>query len=135
MRTPALRPDFASAAPPAAVPALVQGFRSRDLAGLILLAGLYYGAAKLGYELKFAGPVAAIVWLPAGVAIAFLSVGGLRFWPGVLIGDLLANDYSALPFGSALGQTIGNMLEVVVAAVLIRRLASRAPPLDSVAGL
>ena len=32
---------------------------------------LYYGAAKLGYELEFAGPVAAIVWLPAGVAIAF----------------------------------------------------------------
>ena len=32
--------------------------------------------------------------------------------PGVLIGDLLANDYGALPLGSALGQTTGNVLEV-----------------------
>ena len=66
---------------------------------------------------------------------AFLSLGGLRFWPGVLIGDLLANDYSVLPLGSALGQTVGNMAEVLVAAVLIRRLVARGPPLDSLGGI
>jgi signal transduction histidine kinase len=99
------------------------------------LAGAYYAAAKVGYELEFAGPVAAIVWLPAGVAIAFLALGGLRFWPGVLIGDLLANDYSALPIGSAFGQTLGNMLEVLVGALLIRRLVARGSPLDSLGGL
>ena len=36
------------------------------------LAGAYYGAAQIGYELKFTGAVAAIVWLPVGVGIAFL---------------------------------------------------------------
>ena len=107
----------------------------RYVGGVAALAALYYLAAKLGYELEFAGPVAAIVWLPAGVAIAFLSLGGIRFWPGVLIGDLLANNYAALPLGSALGQTAGNMLEVVVAALLIRRLTARGSPLDSLAGL
>ena len=105
------------------------------MAGVLTLAGAYYAAAKVGYELEFAGPVAAIVWLPAGVAIAFLSLGGLRLWPGVLVGDLLANDYSALPLGSALGQTVGNMLEVLVAALLIRRLLARGSPLDSLGGL
>ena len=50
-----------------------------------LLALLYYGAAKLGFALKFSGPVAAIVWLPTGVGIAFLYFGGVRFWPGVLV--------------------------------------------------
>ena len=100
-----------------------RSLHGRYLAGVLAaLAGAYYAAAKLGYELEFSGPVAAIVWLPAGVAIAFLCLGGLRFWPGVLVGDLLANDYSALPLGSALGQTFGNMLEVLVAALLIRRL-------------
>jgi signal transduction histidine kinase len=99
------------------------------------LAAGYYAAAKLGYELEFAGPVAAIVWLPAGVAIAFLCLAGMRFWPGVLIGDLLANDYSALPLGSALGQTLGNMLEVLVAALLIRRLMASGSPLNSLGGL
>ena len=111
------------------------GRRGRYVAGVLALAGAYYAAAKLGYELEFAGPVAAIVWLPAGVAISFLSLAGLRFWPGVLVGDLLANDYAALPIGSALGQTLGNMLEALVAAVLIRRLISRGSPLDSLRGL
>ena len=112
------------------------GHRGRYLAGTVALAATYYAAAKLGYELEFAGPVAAIVWLPAGVAISFLCVSGLRFWPGVLIGDLLANDYAALPLGSALGQTLGNMLEVLVGALLIRRLVvARGSPLDSLGGL
>jgi signal transduction histidine kinase len=110
------------------------GLRVRYVAGIVVLAGAYYAAAKVGYELEFAGPVAAIVWLPAGVAIAFLSLGGLRFWPGVLVGDLLANDYTTLPLGSALGQTLGNMLEVLVAALLIRRLVARGSPLDSLGG-
>jgi signal transduction histidine kinase len=109
--------------------------RGRYAAGLLALAGAYYAAAKVGYELEFAGPVAAVVWLPAGVAIAFLSLGGLRFWPGVLVADLLVNDYAAVPLGPALGQTLGNMLEVLVAALLIRRLLARGSPLDSLGGL
>src|SRR3954452_3763175 len=109
--------------------------RGRYGAGVVALAAAYYAAAKAGYELEFAGPVAAIVWFPAGVAIAFLCLGGLRFWPGVLVGDLLANDYTALPVGAALGQTLGNMVEVVVAAWLIRRLLARGSPLDSLGGL
>jgi signal transduction histidine kinase len=113
---------------------LVQG-PATYLSGVVLLAGLYYGSARLGYELRFAGPVASVVWLPAGVGIAFLYLGGLRFWPGVLVGDLLANDYSALPDWTALVQTVGNMLEVVVAALLIRRLARGASPLVSVRGV
>jgi signal transduction histidine kinase len=103
--------------------------------GLAAVAALYYGSAKLGYALEFAGPVAAIVWLPVGVAIATLYLAGPRYWPGVLIGDLLANDYSALPLGSAVGQTCGNMLEVLIAAWLLRRLVPGGSPLDSLAGL
>ena len=98
------------------------------LAGLVLLVGLYYGSARLGYAVHFAGPVAAIVWLPAGVAVAFLALFGLAFWPGALAGDLLANNYAALPVGGALGQTAGNMVEVLVAAALIRRLLRSEPP-------
>ncbi len=115
--------------------ALPGGERLRYLLGVGTLAAAYYGAAKLGYELEFTGPVAAIVWLPVGVGIAFLYLGGLRFWPGVLIGDLLANNYSVLPVGSALGQTCGNMAEVLVATLLMRRLVRQGSPLDTVGGL
>ena len=107
----------------------------RYAAGLLLLPLAYYGAAKSGYLLDFSGPVAAIVWLPVGVAIAFLYIGGWRYWPGVLIGDLLANDYHALPIGSALGQTAGNLLEVLIATWLMRRFIRDDAPLGSVANL
>ena len=80
---------------------------------VLALAAAYYGAAELGYALEVAGPVAAIVWLPVGVGIAALYLGGTRLWPGVLIGDLLANDYGALPVGTALVQTCGNLAEVI----------------------
>jgi len=106
--------------------------RGRSLLAAAALAGVYYGSAKIGYQLEFTGPVGAIVWLPVGVGIAFLYLGGLQLWPGVVLGDLLANSYSTLPIGSALGQTAGNTLEVVVGALIIRRIARRGGPLDTV---
>jgi signal transduction histidine kinase len=109
--------------------------RGRSLVAAAALAGVYYGSAKIGYQLEFTGPVAAIVWLPVGIGIAFLYLGGLQLWPGVVVGDLLANDYTALPIGSALGQTVGNLLEVVVGALLIRRIARRGGPLDTVSNV
>jgi signal transduction histidine kinase len=114
---------------------LVSAVRVQYVLGVVVLSAAYYGAAKIGYQLDFAGPVAAIVWLPVGVGIAFLFLGGLRFWPGVLVGDLLANNYSALPIGSAVGQTCGNILEVLVAAALLRRLVRGKSPLASVGGV
>jgi signal transduction histidine kinase len=107
----------------------------RRAGGVVLLAGLYYGSAKLGYALQFSGPVAAVVWLPVGVAVAFLSVFGLGFWPGALLGDLLANDYMVLPLGGAIGQTVGNVCEAVLAAWLVRRLMRSGRPLERTAGV
>ncbi len=103
--------------------------------GSLVLAGLYYGSAQLGYALNFSGPVAAIVWLPVGVGIAFLYLAGLRFWPGVVLGDMLANVYTTVPLGSAIGQTCGNLLEVVLAVYLMRRLIGESSPLGSVVNL
>jgi signal transduction histidine kinase len=111
------------------------GFRGRYLVQVAALAIMYYVAAQVGYEFEFAGPVAAIVWLPVGVATSFLYLGGVGLWPGVLVGDLLVNDYSALPIGSAVGQTFGNVLEVLVATLLMRRLIPNRAPLASVASL
>ena len=114
---------------------LIGSRSARRLVACGLVVAAYYGAAKVGYELSFAGPVAAIVWLPVGVGISFLYIGGLGLWPGVLVGDLLANDYSALPWGAALAQSCGNLLEVVTATILLRRLVRRGSPLDTVSGV
>jgi signal transduction histidine kinase len=103
--------------------------------GVVLLALLYYGAAKFGYVFGFSGPIAAIVWLPVGVGAAFLTIGGLSYWPGALIGDLLANPYSAIPVAGAIGQTVGNLLEVIVIAAVVRQVMRRWSPLESLSGV
>jgi signal transduction histidine kinase len=117
------------------LPSVSAGEFFRYGAGVAALVGLYYGSAQLGYALEFTGPVAAIVWLPVGVGISFLYLGGMAYWPGLVIGDLLANNYSTLPVGSAIGQTCGNVLEVVVAVLLMRRLLPDRRALGSVGGL
>ena len=125
-------PEGAARLPTAGVGSYV---RPRFLLGVAGLAFAYYGAARLGYAFGFSGSVAAIVWLPAGVGIAALCLGGLALWPGVLLGDLLVDVHTGVALGPGIGQTIGNMFEVVVAALLIRRLMRTGSPLDSVGGL
>ena len=95
---------------------------------VLLLAAGYYGAGQASLALQYTGPVAAI-WLPVGVGVAALYLGGLRFWPGVLIGDLALAD-SAQPLGSALGLTLGNMADVLVITLLLRRLLGRRGAVD-----
>src|ERR1700754_2759282 len=87
--------------------------------GVLALALAYYAAAKVGQTLRYTASVAAM-WPPAGVGIAALYLGGLRWWPGVFLGDLVVNaeQYFAdqIPLGSLLGQQAGNMLEIVLGA-------------------
>jgi len=58
------------------------------------------------------------VWLPVGVAISFLTLRGLRYWPGALLGDVLSNNYGAVTVAGAIGGTFGNLVEVLLAAYL-----------------
>ena len=53
--------------------------------------------------------------------IAALYLGGPA-WPGVLLATC-CNDYGAIPVGTALLQTCGNLLEILIAAILLRRIA------------
>jgi integral membrane sensor domain MASE1 len=50
-----------------------------------------------------------------------MTLFGLRLWPGIVVGDLLAGNYST-PLATVLGQTTGNTLEVLIVALLLRRL-------------
>jgi signal transduction histidine kinase len=104
--------------------------------GVLLLAAAYYGAAKLGQTLRYTASVSAI-WPPAGLGIAALYLWGLRWWPGVLLGELVVNgelllDDSTIPIGSLLGQQTGNMAEIIVGALLLRRLVGPKAAMDRV---
>ena len=96
-----------------------------------VVAGLYYGAARAGLHLAYLHGSVTALWPPVGVGIAALVILGPGVWPAIVIGDLLVADFST-PWGTVAGQTVGNTLEVVVAALLFRRLAERRTSLERV---
>jgi integral membrane sensor domain MASE1 len=104
---------------------------ARYIAGVLALAAAYYGAAKLGQSLRYTASVSAI-WPPAGVGIAALYLWGLRWWPGILIAELVINVelLDSLPVGSLIGQQTGNMIEIIVGAALLRRFLGPRARLD-----
>jgi signal transduction histidine kinase len=98
--------------------------------GCLLFTGAYYFAVQGGYAVKLTGAISA-VWPPVGLAAGVLYLAGLRWWPGVVLGNLLATD-STLPNVTILGQTAGNLAEVLVIAVLLRRLLGAGATVDRV---
>ena len=100
-------------------------------AKVVALAGVYYGAAKLGLELAFETPSVTAVWPPTGIALAALVLGGYRLWPGVALGAFLANSWTGVPVYAVLGIAAGNTLEAVVGTYLLRRVGFR-PSLERV---
>jgi PAS domain S-box-containing protein len=101
-------------------------------AGLfVLVTGSYVGAAKLGINLDVAHGVITPVWAPSGIALAALLILGLRYWPAVALGAFVANVTSDATVLVAAGIAVGNTLEPLVGAGLVRRFGFR-PQLDRV---
>src|SRR5262249_26931138 len=94
----------------------------RDLAGVLALAAVYFGAAKLGFLLALVAEQVTVVWAPSGISLAALLLFGYRLWPGVALGAFLANATSNEPLAVACGIAVGNTLEAVIGAWLLHRL-------------
>jgi signal transduction histidine kinase len=106
--------------------------RPRDVVGYLIgvagFAGAYYVAAQAGYALQFTGSISAI-WPPVGLAVGVLYLGGLRWWPGLIIGDLLSAE-SLSSLHTALALAAANLAEALVATILLRHLIGRRARLD-----
>jgi signal transduction histidine kinase len=113
---------------------LLRSTAVRRVGAILALALAYYGTAKLAQSVRYTASVSA-VWPPAGLGIAALYLWGLRLWPGIFLGEVLINaelligDHG-LPFWSVVGQQTGNMLEIIVGAILLRRLIGPSAALD-----
>jgi signal transduction histidine kinase len=105
----------------------------RYAAAVVVIGAGCYAFAEGGKALLLTGPAGAF-WPAGGVAIAVLYLGGLRWWPGVLLGDVgsLLDDVLSLgvPPGAAVAEAAGDMARALVAVVILRRLAGRRATLD-----
>jgi anti-anti-sigma factor len=91
------------------------------VARVLVIAGAYFGSAKLGLAEAYAQGNVTAVWPPTGIALAAVLIWGYRFWPGVALGALLANATTDVPALTTLGITVGNTLEAVCGAALLTR--------------
>jgi PAS domain S-box-containing protein len=100
-----------------------------DLGTILVVAGLYFLAAKLGLVAASLNASVSPVWPPTGVAIALGLWLGYRTIPGVFLGALLANYLlTDVSLATAAGISIGNTLEAITALYLVRRfIGSRNP--------
>ena len=97
---------------------------------LILVFVAYVLSARLGLTLAPVSGFATLVWPPTGIALAALLLRGVRLWPAVMVGALVANVWSGASFWVAAGIAIGNTLEAILAVALVTRVARIHPGLD-----
>src|SRR5437870_143437 len=103
----------------------------RDLGLVLIVAGIYFLAAKLGLSLAFLNASVSPVWPPTGVAIAVCLWLGYRAAPGVLLGALLANYLlTDVSVATAAAISIGNTMEAVAAVYLIRKFVGSRNPFN-----
>src|SRR5881396_806123 len=102
----------------------------KRLAGVLALAAVYSFAGKLGLSLAFVNASVSPVWPPTGIALAALLLWGYRLWPGILVGALLVNVTTPGTPLTDLGIAIGNTLEALLGAWLVKRYAHGAKVFD-----
>jgi diguanylate cyclase (GGDEF)-like protein len=91
------------------------------LGQVALMAAIYFAAARLSLVLAIPPGYATAVWPPSGIALAATLLLGWRIWPGIWLGAAVANLMVETSTLSAALIAIGNTLEAVVGATLIRR--------------
>jgi signal transduction histidine kinase len=84
-------------------------------------AALYFVTARVGLELAVVARQVSIVWPATGLALALLVLRGRRLWPAILLGAFAANVLNDTPVLTSAGIAIGNVIEALLGATLLRK--------------
>jgi signal transduction histidine kinase/integral membrane sensor domain MASE1/ActR/RegA family two-component response regulator len=92
----------------------------------LIAAGLLYGfAGWLSTSISvFEGNVTAL-WIPAGLGLVYVVLGGPRYLWAVLLGEVLTNGMAPLSWTLRVGFTFGNSLEILTAWWVFTGIRSR----------
>lgn len=89
----------------------------------ILLTLVYLSTAKLGLLFAFVQGNATLIWMPTGISLASVLLGGYALLPGVALGAFLTVATTAVPLWVAFAVSVGNTLEAFLGAFLLRHVA------------
>jgi signal transduction histidine kinase len=93
---------------------------------------VYFVTARFGLGLAtFTWGNVTLVWPPTGVSLAALLLFGGRLWPGITVGSFLAAASVGNPLLASMSVAVGNTLEAVCAAWLLRRIPGFHTSLDN----
>ncbi len=88
---------------------------------ILALAVIYHLAARVGLKMAYVQFNTSPVWPPTGIALAALLIFGYNVWPGISLGVLLGSLLTGADPAVAVGLTIGNTLEALAGAYLLKR--------------
>ena len=100
------------------------------LGKILLLAVIYHLTVRVGLSMAFVQANTSPVWPPTGIAIAALLIFGIELWPGIALGVFVGSLITDAPPALAFGITLGNTLEAVAAALILRRFTDFRNPLE-----
>lgn len=101
------------------------------LIGCVVFGALYGLLARLGLAYSSIPPNVTLIWAPTGLSLFVLLLRGPGLWPGILLGDLIANAGSGTPWGAVLGISLGNVAQSVLCQQVLVRIGFR-PTLERV---
>ena len=96
-------------------------FLLNDIIKIFVLFVTYFITAKIGLSMQAVSGFATLLWVPTGISIAALFIYGYRFWPGIALAAFTVNLETGAPVFAALGISIGNTLEAIIAVYLLHR--------------
>ncbi len=109
---------------PGARPGNASTTTRRAIFQMLVVAVLYYAAARFSLRFALIGRNITPLWPPTGIALVAFLRYGKRLWPGVMLGALLVN----LPITNALAAfatSVGNTIAPLLAARLLERTGFR----------
>ncbi|HPN12451.1 MAG TPA: MASE1 domain-containing protein [Spirochaetota bacterium] len=109
----------------------------------VTTAVIYFAAARLSLLLAVGATNVTSVWPPSGIALAVILLYGYRMGPAIFIGACAANLLTLAGAGldpvnyiaASIATALGNMLEGLIGAWLVRRFVGDGNPFDTMKGL
>ena len=99
---------------------------------ILALAVIYHLAARLGLKMAYVQANTSPVWPPTGIALAALLLMGYRYWPGITLGLLLGSLLTGAPLDLAIGMSLGNTVEALVAVYCMNRFVGLHKEIDRI---